>query len=261
MQTCSITSSALGRRLHLAGQLLHDDAAELVAAKAFANMNEALCWLWKHFLHWWSERGYNVSRQPVFTMRTISCSTAADFPRLIEMIKGSWSKHITTWACNRTLEVAAMKSASEYQKQRGCLAYSWLGYVNTCDNADLLFTDDEAEAAQTHGIFFLQWYQHLAYTAWQRGKTAWRLRPKLHYFAECVLEISDTKENPAKHALWGSEDLVGQAKKVGRHCHKRTASNRVAQRRSIFVLMRARAAAGKVRKQMAKKNTPFSRRG
>lgn len=222
-------------------------------------MNEALCWLWHHYLQWWGERGCNVARGcHVFTMRTISCSTSTDFPRLIDTIKASWTKRITIWACHRALDVAANKNANEYQRQRACLSYSFLGYIYTCNDADLLFTQDEAETAQTHAMFFLLWYQHLAYTSWQRGNIAWRLRPKLHYFAHVVLEIGDTLENPAKHSLWGSEDLVGQAKKLGRQCHKRTVSRRLTQRRSVYMLMRARVAARVRKHMMKKKRSPFN---
>lgn len=146
------------------------------------------------------------------------------------------------WAAHLCVEVACKPGASEYQKQRSCLAYSLLKYVYICSDADIFFTEQEADSAQYFGQCFLLWYQELAFQAYTQGRTYWKLRPKLHYFAHTILEIGDTRENPAKQALWGAEDLVGQIKKLGKRCSKRTASNRISERRGLFLCLRARKA-------------------
>ena len=97
------------------------------------------------------------------------------------------------------------------------------------------------------------WYQRLAAEAYGRLEAAWKLRPKLHYFGHTILELTDTLENPARQALWAAEDLVGQAKKLGRLCHKRTVGTRVAQRRGLFLFLRSRRASNVVKKTTLKK--------
>ena len=126
------------------------------------------------------------------------------------------------------------------------MAFNLLSYTEICQKADIFFNEEEATLAQKRGEQFLLWWQRLAYQALQDGVCAYKVRPKTHYFAHTILDIKDTYENPAKQALWGAEDLVGQIKRVGQKCSKRTISNRVPQRRGLHLFMRARYARWRV---------------
>jgi hypothetical protein len=64
------------------------------------------------------------------------------------------------------------------------------------------------------------------------------IRPKLHYFAEMLLEMEKTRENPRRQDLLGAEDYIGKMKKVGGKCHRTTVSLRIVQK--IVVLMSQR---------------------
>jgi len=218
---------------------LFEDATQLVTSGRFFDLNEALLHLWELYLEFWRARG-KPSNDPVFTQNTLCWSSHADFPTLVQKIKGANSKRILIWALHRCVDVARADGASEVQKDMACMAHHLSSYIELCDTCGLFFTEGQAQEAQNHGSKFLLWWQYFAHTAVGEQRCAHKLRPKLHYFAHTVKELTDCRENPAKKALWGAEDLVGQVKKIGKHCSKRTVNKRVAQRRALGVAMRAK---------------------
>lgn len=176
----------------------------------------------------------------VFTMNTLTLGgSATDFPTIASAVKGWKCKYLFKWISLRILELAEMPSASAYQKERASMAHHLLCHIQILDRCDLFLNDLETDQACHHGWRFLRWYQYLASTSFQKDRCAYKLRPKLHAFAHQLLELRDTRENPAKHALWAAEDMVGQIKKLGKLTHRRTNSMRTVQKRALFLHLRA----------------------
>lgn len=222
-------------------QLMLDGAQEAVVSGEAPNLQEALWSQWMDFNAFWLGRGVSVA-EPCFTNNTIQYFSSHDFPTLATRIKAARCKQMFIWSAEMSVSRAKRAGATRYCQERAALAHSLLSYVEICADADLFLTDAEARAAQRAGEEFLHWYQHLAAQAFAQGRCAWKLRPKLHYFAHVIHNLLDTKENMCKVALWGGEDLVGQIKKVGNKCHQRTACSRVSQRRGLFLWLRAKRA-------------------
>jgi hypothetical protein len=232
----------LGFGKDTAAQLMHDDAEELVAAGAFPDVNDALQAEWLLHIDWWLARGVNVSSEPCFTKSTISVSSATDYPTLAARVKAARAKQILTWACHRAVQLGSSPGATRYQKQRACLSYALLSYYEITDRAGIFLSPSQCREAQCYGQLFLQWYQTLAWEAYTQNRCAWKVRPKLHYFGHTVLELSWTRENPSRQSLFLAEDYVGQIKKVGKLCSRRTVSKRACQRRALQMLARAKRA-------------------
>ena len=230
----------LGWAKDYAAQLILDDALELVAARRFPNVEDALHHLWLLHCEFCTEMGNPLQKVKPFTLNTLSLGgSVSNFPTIVSAIKAWKCKHLCKWISLRTLELAAMPSASAYQKEQASMAHHFLCYIRICDRGDLLLNDLETDRACHHGWRFLRWYQHLATISFQKDRCAYKLRPKLHNFAHHLLELRDTRENPAKHALWAAEDMVGQVKKIGQKCHRVANSKRTVQKRGLFLHLRA----------------------
>ena len=76
-------------------------------------------------------------------------------------------------------------------------------------------------------------YHLLAGQAILQGRCAWKTRPKLHYMAHQILEISDTRENPCVHQLFKQEDHIGYAKRATKRAHRLTASETAVRKRIL----------------------------
>lgn len=107
--------------------------------------------------------------------------------------------------------------------------------IEVMDKSGLILTREQAERIQESGHNFLTIYQKLAEMAFAAGVCSYKLRPKLHYFAHTVDEVTDTLENPRRQDLFLAEDFIGKVKRVGKKCSKRLVSLRAAQRRVIFM--------------------------
>ena len=90
----------------------------------------------------------------------------------------------------------------------GTMMYHLGTLLHIWNHGWVILTQAEAEESQHHGVKFLLCYQHLATVACNKNICAWKLRPKLHYFAHIILEITETRENPVKQDLFGAEDIV-----------------------------------------------------
>lgn len=242
----SLKSKRLGWVKDLVGQWIFDEANCLVQRGLAENLCEALQQLWVAYLKFFHDRGGSRYYVKVFVLATIGLgSSATDYPTLCSSIKGMRCKFIFIWICSRCIIAGNAASATQYEKERAQAAHHILSYIDLLDSADIFLNKAEINKAIVHGWSFLRWYQHFAFTAYEAGICAYKLRPKLHGFAHQLLEIADTGENPAKSALWGAEDLVGQVKKLGQKTHKRTIHNRMVRRRCLFVQLRAKRASWK----------------
>ena len=88
--------------------------------------------------------------------------------------------------------------------------------IEVMDKSGLILTREQAERIQESGHNFLTIYQKLAEMAFAAGVCSYKLRPKLHYFAHTVDEVTDTLENPRRQDLFLAEDFIGKVKRVGK---------------------------------------------
>ena len=222
---------------------MYDAGIALVGGGEAPNLCDALQMLWLEYHTFWRERKKRGYKLKCFTPTTISLgSSENDYPTLQASVKAMKSKLVLFWICSRCIIHSQMDDATPYQKETAQAAHHLLSYISLLDEADLFLNDVELQEALRFGWSFLRWYQHLAFVAHSNEHCHFKLRPKLHCFGHQLLELQNTCENPAKQALWAAEDLVGQVKKLGKKTHKLTTHLRVAQRRSLFVSLRARRA-------------------
>lgn len=111
-------------------------------------------------------------------------------------------------------------------------------FVRTMDNAGQFLTEEEAATAQNAGRAHLVMYQALAEDAWENDVYLWKLRPKMHYVAHVIEELTETYENPACTDLFSWEDFVGKVKRVAAKTHRKTTSLRVVQRWMLVLMSR-----------------------
>ena len=131
-----------------------------------------------------------------------------------------------------------MPNPTEEQKLRATMLWSMYDFVFTLDRADVHLTADEASQCVALGNTFLLTYQALADNAVAASTCLWKVRPKLHYFGHLIIHIQRTKQNPRRYHLFTAEDFMGKVKKIGRMCHRRLCSKRVADRLLVFYLHR-----------------------
>ncbi len=231
----------MGWAKDLTAQLLFDDAWCLVNSGRHANMNDALAHVWALYVG-------QICMMPgkkasLFTLGTIGLSqNQSVYPCLAATIKGAASKQLFRWATDRCMGIGLQATASQYQKHLAYMCAHFVSYVQICSPGGLFLTEEDTYRACCHGWEFLRWWQYMAEDAFNAGRCAFKLRPKLHNLGHELLALAHTRENPAKHALWGAEDMVGQIVRVGGKCHRRTAPVRVTQRRGIMFVIRSRNA-------------------
>ena len=235
-------------------QWLFDDSSMMVENNECESHCEALFCLWNDYLKFWRQRSASSYKVKCFTLNTIGLgSSLSDYPTLASTIKGMKCKLIFFWLTTRCICAGNNPAAKEYVKERAQAAYHIVSYIDILDQAELILSETEAKCAVFHGWSFLRWYQYFAHSFYANGVCGYKLRPKLHAFAHQLLELLDTRENPAKMALWAAEDLVGQIKKLGNKTSSRSTHFRVALRRSLFVSLRARRATGVFKSQLKTK--------
>ena len=153
-------------------------------------------------------------------------------------MKGAPSKQLFRWAAQKAIAKGNSPVASRYALLRGSMAWHILYFVELCDHRPIILTPVDAASLQEHGRAFLSLYQHLREWASVSGRSAYHVRPKLHYFAELVEDLTVTRENPRRQDLFNAESFLGKIKNVGRKVHRRKAPQRICQRRRLHLLSR-----------------------
>ena len=214
----------LGFAKDVSGQLLYD-----FAIARPGDMTNNLQALYREMRAWFRDRGVPCNVRP-WGKTTISWSSSNDYPTLEGNIKASASKLIFLWASWKAVQIVETgENTSDYSRMRATMAWNLSRFVAILDAEPLFLSDDAAFAACHHGHAFLICYQQLAFDAIVAKVAAYKLRPKLHYFAHTVLELIVTFENPRRQDLFAAEDFIGRIKKIGSKCHRSTTPLRVCQ--------------------------------
>ena len=143
--------------------------------------------------------------------------------------------HLHCRIATKTIELTELDDTYVGQL-RGSLCWYILDVVRIFDAVKAPFLPElMAARASKHGRCFLKCYQLLASHSLFHGKTAWKLRPKLHYAAHLFEELLTTRENPRRLDLFDAEDYVGKLKRIASSCHRLSCSLRTVQRMSMFL--------------------------
>ena len=228
----------LGFVKDVSGQLLFD-----LAGGDGADLDVSLKSLWLEMKAWLKDRGVTCNVK-CFKKSTL-VDKAHDFPSLKAEIKASQSKLIFLRVARKAIDVSHEGEESGYNHLRATTCWNLLQVVRIFDDHEGPFLpEDAAKAAADHGELFLVTYQTLAASAIAFGRTAWRVRPKLHYAAHTFDEVRRTGENPRRQDLFDAEDFIGKVKRVASKCHGATASLRTVQRMIVFLCERWCSAQG-----------------
>ena len=181
------------------GQLLFDFACDLCRKGEAGCLDDAMHALWIECVAWWQPRGsINLSSKP-FTLTTVQWSSYFDYPVIEAKMKGATCKQLFFWLADRQIQmVQDGEDASAYAATKAGAAWHLKQVVDICDDGGVFLEPAQATLFRQHGEEFLLRYQSLAYDAIVAQTRAWKLRPKLHYFAHTCLEVEWTLENPRR---------------------------------------------------------------
>ena len=104
----------------------------------------------------------------------------------------------------------------------------------------VLLSDDEIARARQHGQTYLLCWQKLSYHAIEAGIPCYRLRPKMHYVAHIMDQLS-SKENPRTLSNFLNEDLMGRIVKMAKRQHRLTMVRRTSELYVLSLQFRWRA--------------------
>ena len=230
----------LGFGKDVAGQLLYDCAAHYGATGNFERDLKLLYVDCKE--HYRGRGGLSVK---CFSSRTLSLEKG--WPTLFQRLKGARSKRIFLWIAPKIIDIVQSgRDVSDYSVLRATMTWGLYNWVLFLDSCEMFLTDAQAAIAQMYGWTFLRAYSQLASIAVAQGMLAYKIRPKLHYFAHVALELDWTFENPNRQDLTMAEDYMGKFKKVGLKVHKQRFHLRVAQRLILVMSLRWRCPAANV---------------
>ncbi len=221
--------------------LLQDSAIERIQANGdvvtIARLSASLQAEWLDCLAYFRARGEPVNMRP-WDLNTISFQAWDDVPTIEKKMKGAVCKQIFRFAAHKAVAKASSPAASRYAVVRGSMAWRALAFFELCDTKPIILTAADAGELQQHGREFLSLYAYLREWSDSCGRAAYGLRPKLHYFAEMVEELSFSRENPRRQDLFNAESYLGKVKNVGRRVHRRQAPKRICHRLRIKMLSR-----------------------
>jgi hypothetical protein len=221
--------------------MLYDFAIERVEASGHAltldRLEASLAEEWIECMQYFRARG-EYARFRTFSLRTISVDSWGDFPTVEQQMKGAVSKQLFRFVADKGIANATAPAATRYAVIRGSMLLHLSQFVRICDNSPIIFPVAVAARAQGHGRDFLQLYQYLREWGLACDRPGYRVRPKLHYFAELVEAITVQRENPRRQDLFNAESFLGKIKNVGRRVHRRKAPQRICQRRRLHLLAR-----------------------
>lgn len=109
--------------------------------------------------------------------------------------------------------------------------------LHVCSVQPLCMPEAAANLVCERGLFFLQCISQLAAKSLASRVRLWKLRPKCHYFAESLLYLRQSLENPLKSSCQNEEDLMGKIKRIALKTHRSTQSDRALQRYGIFLML------------------------
>lgn len=122
--------------------------------------------------------------------------------------------------------------ASQWDKIAAGAAWALASAVAVLDHADMWLSPDEARAAATYGLLFMQCYMGLAAQALAEGACLWKVRPKLHAFHHVLLSLESgtTRLNPRFVQNFVDEDFIGRMATIWRAPHSHTVALRTLER-------------------------------
>ena len=202
-------------------------------------LNLALWWLQFKFKVWLKEKRLTVSMK-AWSTRTICLEKFADYPTLASYIKGVTCRLVLKWLADEAnLVVSSGADTSAGAIRRARMLSNLVGAIRISEaTAELFMSRDVCDTYVRACRCFLLDLQCEAEIAQAIGVSLFKVRPKLHYWAESLYTVSSTRENPAAFDAFDWESFVGKIKRIVTKTHRRSACLRVVERYLLLCCVR-----------------------
>ena len=202
-------------------------------------LNLALWWLQFKFKVWLKEKRLTVSMK-AWSTRTICLEKFADYPTLASYIKGATCRLVLKWLADEAnLVVTSGADTSAGAIRRARMLSNLVGAIRISEaTAELFMSRDVCDTYVRACRCFLLDLQCEAEIAQAIGVSLFKVRPKLHYWAESLYTVSSTRENPAAFDAFDWESFVGKIKRIVTKTHRRSACLRVVERYLLLCCVR-----------------------
>jgi hypothetical protein len=246
----------------VAGQCLADHAVDLLpqyggrAADLDKVLGEVCA---RSYRNWWQMKGVWVQIPCKWSRYTIGWGDTPPhktIPTLEKKMKASSTRKVAVWILNVVVDEATTAYSGQgcaggrsldYLVERGAMAWNLLRFLDIIEREGVIMSDAAAEQAQKCGELFLLHWTSLAAKAGNDNRAGYKLRPKLHYFAHLIEELTHTYENPRRQELSLAEDFIGKMKRIGKKCHRKKVSIEAVKRRLLVHASRWNGAGDKIR--------------
>ena len=173
------------------------------------------------------------------TMFKVSNSKVV-YPVLADRIKGSMCRNICHVLAVKAINIFEVgQDGSAWSRHRALLCYYFRSYWHVLslasDSGDPHLSVEDAQKAQRYGRLYLIVYQHLSYWSHQENYLLYKMRPKMHYVAHVIEDLTLFYENPVLCDSFGWEDFVGKIKKIAIKTHKCTTNMEATLRYLLFL--------------------------
>ena len=138
--------------------------------------------------------------------------------------------------CNHVMVGLASALCREGRALAVAISSLW-GFLRVLEHADLVLSCEEAREAERLLGMHLDVWQWLASEAAANQRLRYFIRPKHHCMVHVRCQLRD-RMNPLAVACFNEEAFLGYIKRIGRSCHGRTASQRIAERYSLVLRWR-----------------------
>ena len=173
------------------------------------------------------------------TMFKVSNSKVV-YPVLADRIKGSMCRNICHVLAVKAINIFEVgQDGSAWSRHRALLCYYFRSYWHVLslasDSGDPHLSVEDAQKAQRYGRLYLIVYQHLSYWSHQENYLLYKMRPKMHYVAHVIEDLTLFYEIPVLCDSFGWEDFVGKIKKIAIKTHKCTTNMEATLRYLLFL--------------------------
>jgi hypothetical protein len=211
----------------------------LIFCNAFfpGDLADALWCLHDRFKTWLRDRRLSCSMKR-WGLRTI-CYESGEFPTLASYVKGAKTRLILKWAADEAEWLVANVSDTHRGRTRAKMMRCLVTAIRVCERSDTVFLSDADCTTFVHNSrAFLLHLQSEVEASSAAGELLFKLRPKLHYWAESVEHVSRNFENPAHFDCFDWESFVGRIKRIVCRTHRLAASRRAVERYLIALAVR-----------------------
>ena len=161
--------------------------------------------------------------------------TSKDFPVLGSAVKAAHVKVMCSFVCMLMVQFA---KDDVYSQMRATCAWSYSRMHEIFDDSGDWLQPSQAEEVYRVGRAFLQSWAFLAADADSKKLALYKIRPKHHALDHILMDVRRYRLNIRCLHVFGEEDFLGKLSRIGKRCHRRTASARILERYLLYLMVR-----------------------